>query len=261
MRTVRFLSLAVLALALLAVPARAYVVILKDGTQIITRDQFRVEAGKARFTLQNGTESFLDMSEIDVVKTVEANKVNYGSAVVLDGGKAEQLKQATPTPRPPELADLIAARGDGGLRTLPTSRRAEDQREVRTQQTSAGYQDLMRFPRTPMRDTDVAATLLAFYKAQNVEGAVVYQGTRPKSPLIEIAAGSEASVFRGLLVSANALLVARDKHRDAIESLQVVMATPQGGRAGQFDLTPDDAAALASRRIELTRFYVERVQF
>lgn len=89
MRTVRLLSLAVLALACLAFPAHAYVVILKDGTQIITRDQFRVEAGKARFTLQNGTESFLELSEIDVVKTVEANKVNYGSAVVLDGGKAE----------------------------------------------------------------------------------------------------------------------------------------------------------------------------
>lgn len=227
MRTARILSLAALALALLAIPAHAYVVILKDGTQIITRDQFRIEAGKARFTLQNGTESFLDLQEIDVVKTVEANKVNYGSAVVLDGGKAEQLKQTTPTPRPPDLADLISARGDGSLRDLPTSRRAEPDRDVRPQQTTAGYQDLTRFPRTPMRDTAVASTLLTFFKAQGVEGAVIYQGTRPKSPLVEIAAGSEASVFRGLLVAANALLATRDKHRDAVETLQVVMATPR----------------------------------
>ena len=193
MRTARLLPLAALALALLAAPAEAYVVILKDGSQVITRDQFRIEKGKARFTLQNGTESFLDMREIDVVKTVEANKVNYGTAVVLEDGKVEQLRQATPTPRPPELADLISARGDGTLRSLPTTRRADPERTAQIRQTSAGYEDLTRFPRTPMRSTEVAATLLNVFQTQGVDGATIYQGTCP-----EEAAGRDQRQLRGL---------------------------------------------------------------
>ena len=69
MRTARLLPLVALALALLAAPAAAYVIILKDGTQVITRDLYRVENGKARFVLQNGTESFLELQEIDIPKT------------------------------------------------------------------------------------------------------------------------------------------------------------------------------------------------
>ncbi len=261
MRTARLLPLVALALALLAAPAAAYVIILKDGTQVITRDLYRVENGKARFVLQNGTESFLELQEIDIPKTDEANRVNYSGAMVLDTGKVEQFKEGTPTPRAPKLADLIAARGDGGLRALPSTRRSEPDRSGRPMQTSAGYQDLTRFPHTTMRDTDVSTSLLAFFQAQNVEGVVIYQGTRERVPLVEITTGSEAAVFRGLLVSANALLATRDKHRDRVDSLQVVLITPQGSRAGQFELSPEDAAGLASRRLELTRFYVDNVQF
>ena len=265
MRATRILAVAALALALLGQPLAAYVIVLKDGSKVITRDKYRIEeGGKAVFLLQNGTESFLELREIDVQKTEEANKNNYGSAVELQGGKVRQMQQATPAPKPARLSDLIAARGgDGTLRGLPaTTRRPTTDRSVaRPGQTAAGYQDLTTYPRNPLRSTELAATLIGFFQAQGVEGVMVYQGTGPKHPLVEFTTASEASVFRAILTSANALLVARDKHRDAIDGLDVVRSTPQRSRAGQFELTPEIAADLISRRLDLTDYYVKNVQF
>ena len=56
-----------LLLIVLAAPLSAYTIYLKDGTRIVAKQKYRVdEDGKAIITLQNGTQTFIKSSEIDV---------------------------------------------------------------------------------------------------------------------------------------------------------------------------------------------------
>ena len=74
------------ALLLVAMPAWGYVVILKDGTQIITREKYRREGDRVYLILQNGTETFITASEIDFAKTDELNVENIGQVRVIEQG-------------------------------------------------------------------------------------------------------------------------------------------------------------------------------
>ena len=69
----RSLTLTVLLVLGLAIPAHAYTIYLKDGSTLIAKEKYRVEEGKAIITLQNGTQTFIDASEIDVARTERTN--------------------------------------------------------------------------------------------------------------------------------------------------------------------------------------------
>ena len=72
---------------------------------------------------------------------------------------------------------------------------------------------------------------------------------------------SEGAVFKALVVSANALLHFRNQDPSPIDGVDVVCETPDGGMGGRFELTPQLARDLVDGTYEITRFYVENVQF
>lgn len=257
----RLLAVA-LFVALAAAPAAAYIVFLKDGSQMIAKEKYRVVGDKAIIVLQNGTSTSIAANEIDVARTEEVNRSRYGSAMLLEEGKVTTLTQATPPPPRPRLGDLIQ-KDQVGLRNLPEARRPSNASSAssKAKKTLAGYDDLMRHPQTPYRNTDVATTLAKAFQGQGFEEVKIFQGTSPARPLLEVATASEASVFRALLTSAQALLASRQAHGGAVEAVEVVLSTPSGSRAGQFLLTPDQASDLMNRRVDVTTFYVDNVQF
>jgi hypothetical protein len=253
-------AIAALALALVAAPLAAYTVYLKDGSKILAKEKYRVDGDKAIITLVNGTDSFLQLSEIDVPRTEEANQNDYGTAVVLEG--------VTPPKTPPpaaendkSLSELIQERGTA-MRELPEARREEPTAdEAGLPRTPGGWIDLTGFPRQPYSEDNVAGELKTFLHSQGLDSAKVFQGTAPGRPFLEIPAGSEAGVFRALAVCANALLHARDLFGERVKALELLMLTPNQERGGQFLLTPEEAADLAARRVEVAAYFLHSVEF
>lgn len=257
MRT-RSTVLAACALALLcAGPALGYTVYLKDGSSIQSKGKYRVQGNRAIIVLLNGTETFVDLAKIDAAKTEKANQVDYGSAVVLEG-----VDRAQPAP-PPEpkkkgLADLIAK--GAGPRDLPAVKRDDNRDGSPLGKTKAGFLDLATVSRKPFASLEAATDLQKFFRAQGLEEVQIYQGTQGDRPLIEVTTNSEAAVFRALTVSANALLGVRETH-PGIAALELLMTTPARERAGQFLLTPEAAADLVAKKVEVSAFFIDHVQF
>jgi hypothetical protein len=263
MRNLRPLARACLLAAaglLAAGPLLAYTIYLKDGSSIQAKEKYRVVNGRAIILLLNGTQSFVDADKIDVRRTEEANRVDYGGNAVII-----QTPQA-PAPPPPtqdrKLSDLVASRGDSQLE-LPQARRSGPgpQEDTRARaRTKAGFQDLSTLARKPYAQLEVAADIQAFLRSQGVDEVEIYQGTEANRPLLEFSTPSEAVVFRSLQVAANALLHVRDT-QPKVTGFELLMTTPDRQRAGQFVLTPELAAELAAKSLEVSTFYLRNVQF
>ncbi len=254
-------ALALLLALGLAAPLFAYNVVLKDGSTVVAKEKYKISGKRALITLLNGTQSFLDADQIDVAKTEAANRDNYGSAVVIETGDGKAKAAAAAPPRERTLADLITSRPAAVDRGLPPPRRdARREAAGAAAKTKAGFLDLSTVPRKPFAQLDAAAELQQFFHAQGVEEAEVYQGSEPDRPLVEIVANSEAGVFHSLAVAANALLRVRDAH-PRVAGLELVMTTAAKERAGQFVLTPQMAADLVAKNVEVTAFFLNNVQF
>lgn len=249
-----------LLLAALSGPLLAYTIYLKDGSRLVAREVYRVQDGKAIITLQNGTQTFIDAGEIDVERTLNANREGYGTALMVDEGKVIEGPIVREDQKEESLVDL-AARGETTARTRPQARRpsAEDARG--RQVTAAGFIDLGAITRRPYANMEVSSEIKRVFLGQGVEAVQIHQGTQPNSPFLEITTDSEASVFRALEVSADALIHIRTQYPDLVDGFEVFMITSSRSRAGQFLLTADAASALAEDRINASDFFVRQVQF
>ncbi len=256
------LTLAICAALCAVAPLSAYTIYLKDGKTVQAKTKYVVRDGKAYITLPSGTQTFLDAKLIDVQRTEQANRKDYGgSAVVLDQGTAPPPgPQAPPPPRRKTLSELIATRGPE-TRDLPEARRETASAEKQTARTRAGFSDFSQMTRSPYGQGDVASELQQFFRGQGVEEVQIHAGSSADRPMIEITTNSEGSVFRALAIGANALLNIHDRFPGKVAAFELLLMTPTRERAGQFVLTPDMAADLISKKVELTAFYVQNVQF
>ena len=246
--------------AVLAAPAAAYTVVLKDGSRIVADKEYEIRDGKAIITLPSGTQTFIDADEIDREATVKANRQGYGRATVIDRPDTERVK-AAPEPKEPKksLADL--AQPDTALGRLEPQRRDSRTADGSIARTPAGFFDLSSLPPRACRDLDLATEVQRFFRGQGVDGVELYQGSQPDRLYAEITTNSEASIFRALEVAAEALLATRESHPGRVAALELYLATPERERAGQFVLTDELARVLVEDRIEVSRFFVENVQF
>ena len=248
----RTLSVALIAL-LAAAPIAAYTIYLKDGSRLIAKEKYTLDGERALILLQNGTQTFLAASEIDVPRTEAANRNNYGTAMVLEDGKFIEAAPTTEAQRQESLTDLA-----GRTQTQP---REQARRSVPTRPTSGDYLDLLSSQRQPFRNLDLSAEIQEVFLAQGVAAVQLSQGTAADRVLLEVTTDSEASVFRALEVAADALLHVRTRTSAPVAAFEIVLVTSSGARGGQFLLTPGMASELADGEIELPAFYVQNVQY
>lgn len=255
---------AVLALALvwtlLAPPAAAYIVVLKDGSRIVADKEYEIRGERAIITLPNGTETFLDAAEIDREATEEANQRGYGRALIIDRSDTKQVRAA---PEPEERSKSLTELAGRETRPdrLEPHRRRERAGDGAAGRTPAGYLDLSSLPHRPFANLDLAAEVQLLLRGQGIDGVELYQGSEPDRLYAGITANSEASVFRALEVAAAALLAASDSHPGEVSALELYLTTSDRQRAGQFVLTPELARELVGGGIEASRFFVKHVQF
>jgi len=249
-----------LLLAAISGPLLAYTIYLKGGSKLIAREVYRVQDGRAIITLQNGTQTFIDASEIDVERTLAANREGYGTALMIDEGKVIEGPIVREDQKEESLVDL-AARGETQTRNRPQARRPSSDDVGGRQVTAAGFIDLGAITRRPFANLEVSSEIKRVFLGQGVEAVQIHQGTQPNSPFLEITTDSEASVFRALEVSADALVHIRTRYPELVDGFEVFLITSSRSRAGQFLLTADAASALAEDRINVSDFFVRQVQF
>ncbi|MFQ5350326.1 MAG: hypothetical protein ACE5EG_07785 [Thermoanaerobaculia bacterium] len=248
----RNLSLALI-LLLLAAPIAAYTIYLKDGSRLIAKEKYSLDGDRALIVLQNGTQTFLAASEIDVARTEAANRNNYGTAMVLQDGQFTETAPAPESKRQESLTDLA-----GRSQAQP---RQQARRPVPARPPSGDYLDLLSSQRQPFRNLDLAGEIQEVFLAQGVASVQFAQGTAADRVLLEITTDSEASVFRALEVAADALLHVRTRTSAPVSAFEIVLVTSSRSRGGQFLLDPVLASQLADGAIELPAFYVQNVQY
>ena len=261
MRHLRSILLSLL-LAVTAVPLFAYSIYLKDGSRLIAKEKFRIEEGRAIIILQNGTQTFIDLSEIDIPRTEEANQSRFGTAFVIEDGRLVEAP-VTKVEEKQSLTD-VSRRSEGAAATRPTATRplaSGDDNPPGIQKTSSGVVDLARFARTPYRDLEISAETSRFLHALGVSEVQIFQGTESGRAFLEITANSESSVFRGLEAAADTLLHLRSQYSDKIQALELLMVTSNRELAGQFVLTAESATLLADKAVEAPSFFFDNVQF
>jgi hypothetical protein len=254
--------LALLAAASVLLAAVAYTIVLKDGSTLVAKEKYTVQNGKAIIILLNGTQTSMPVDQIDVKKTEQLNKLGLGNGVLIPGSP-QDVGVVPAQPRKEEtLGDLIHKQG-AGPRDVPGSQRKKEQQPTtgRLLKTKAGFNDLATLPRRPYPHADVTSQLQQFFHSQGLEEVAIYEGTQSDRPLIEITAGSEGSVFNALKTASNGLLQIQTSFPNRMSAFELLFYTPSHDRAGQFVLTPEMAADLVSRKVDVAAFFVRHVQF
>lgn len=247
--------------ALLATPASAYIVILKNGSQITTQKKYEVRGDKVFLILQNGTTASYKASEIDFVKTDDVNR--YGT---LTNSQILDVKDRTAAPVAKQedersFGDLISNRNlalpDQGQKKAA----ANPAESAKSGMTSAGFVNLSALPRKPLGEAELSSEIMAYLRGQGVDDIRIFQGSKPKRALVEIVASSEASVFKTMKDAANCMVQLEGRFPKKLEAIELFLTADGKVPAGQFTLTPDLANQLASGRIEPSTFFVRYVEF
>jgi hypothetical protein len=254
--------LAVAALLLLAGPAAAYTIFLKDGGRVEAREKYRVQGNMVIITLPSGATTQLPLSSIDVPRTERSNASNFGDARVIEGPQARPT--APPAAGGPRLGDVaqpgrIAPPPPRATPTPPPAVVPEGDRSGN--RTPAGNVDLLRTQRTPLGRIDVATALGTLLRNRGIESAAFYEGTQPGRVLIEFTTNSEGAVFQALAGSALAMVDFEAQQPGEVPALEIFMATDRRQRAGQFTLTPERARELVNKEVDPTAFFLRYVEF
>lgn len=253
--------LSLLMIAIVAIPAGAYTIYLKDGSRLIAKEKHRIEDGKAIIVLQNGTRTFIEASEIDITRTEQANLGDYGTALVLEDGQLVEA-QIKPTEQRDQRLTDVASSPDSGALTRPQTRRQNATAiDVAQQRIESGAVDLTTFPRAPYSAMEISAEATRFLRTLGVESVQMYQGSDPTRAFLEITTNSEAAIFRSLDAAADTLLHLLNRYPDQLQSLELLMSTSDRDRAGQFHLTREVAVALADNEVDASEFFIQHVQF
>jgi len=125
---------------LIAGPVLAYTIYLRDGSTLLARTKFEIQGDKAIIILQNGTQTFIQASEIDIPRCERENQVDYGAALVLEDGKFLQRRATQAPPKEDTLVDLAR-------RARPTSGQAATNRAQETRPETQAPSNL--FPLYP----------------------------------------------------------------------------------------------------------------
>lgn len=242
-------------------PLSAYTIYLKDGSTLIAKEKHRVEDGKALIVLQNGTQTFIDASEIDIERTERVNKGNYGTAFFID--EEGQVVEAPVTPTEKQTLTDVAARAESKTSNRsPATRPATGTTEsVDHVLTKAGFVDLTIAPRTPYRDLDIAVEISRFLRTLGLTEFKVFQGTEPQRVFLEMTTNSEGTVFRSLEAAGDTLVHLRNRFPEQIEELEILLTTSNRDRAGQFLIDEEMAARLGDQNTETSTFFIATVQF
>ena len=245
-----------LVLFLVAAEASAtYIVVLKNGTRYRAKDRWTMSGGKAIVQLENGTTIQLDPNLIDVARSEEATRSGYGDARVLaTPGPTQQ-----PANQQPELslAERARLRRQQQQQTLPPP---DPGPTTPTRQTPAQPVTPTTQNRPGTLGSDVLSKFTAAYENVGFYDAKVVS-TVPYVVRVELNADNEDHVFKAISATAYVLTRVPALTGARVDAVELYMATLNGGAAGRFQMTPEDAGALDSKKMSIENYFVRKVIF
>ena len=256
----RTLTLAGLALAgalLAALPAPAYLIILKDGTRIEAAEKPVAQGRNYLFRDKLGAKKMIAIAEVDPARTEAANKENYRDAYIL--GEPEPLKKETESSaKAPSLSEYIKANRKSDIAVPPSTAPVVPGEPAERAAPRAAETRPVAGPSSSVLDPIVEDAFLRAYQTAAVRGARVTQGSGGTIRVQAVTDG-EAVVFGTLVGTARGLKEARTAGK-LVEKVELYMSTSAGENAGKFLITPEDAESLLNGTIPPARFFVANVQ-
>lgn len=231
----------VFALLLATQASATYIVVLKDGTQYKAKEKWTVSAGKARVNLENGQMLTLDPSLIDEKKSEQFTKAGVSNAKIIN--LETNLPSAAPPPEQrPSLGSSIK------LRTGAPAPKAEV--KPAEPPVKAG----------PMISTQVLDKFELAYENVGIFEHTL-KPTGPASLRADLTVDNEAKVFNA--VTATSFLMMRNAGIPGaqIEAVELFMKMTNGGAAGRFHMTREDAQALDQKTISVQDYFVRKVLY
>lgn len=234
-----FGTAAALVVALLAaLPAAAYVVVLKDGSKLFGKEKYAVRKDFAVFTLENGNVAQVPMTQVDVAATEKYNKENVGNVLVLDTPNAKVLE--TPKTTSTDRQNLS---------------RYIQQHEAQPRAPRSAARTAAPKPAAP----EVSDPLIIREAIRILEGAGVTQYKLEVGPKVVLIADQEDAVFRG--ISAAARLAQDLTSIGKAPALDVEIVSSTGSDGGRFRMTAESIKALTEGSMTASEYFVQNVIF
>lgn len=237
---IRKILLFAVALVLLPTVAFAsYTVVLKDGTQYKAKEKWRVSAGKAIITLENGTTLSLDPKLIDEKESERASAAGLGGAKV--------LVTSQPAAAPPQQQSPL-----GSITTL---RKPDAKPDGKTPgqggQPAVGQTNL---------SNDVIQRFQQAYENVGLYDARVL-GAGINTLRVELTADNEDQVFKAISATSFLMTKIPDATSERVELVELFMKTTTGGSAGRFQMTAASAAAITKKQLTWQDYFIREVIF
>lgn len=234
--------LLVLAAALvLAAPAALaeYIVVLRDGRRYEATEKYKLQNGKAIITLTNGRTIQIEVDSIDQAASDAATRSGLGDAKVL--ATVPTQAPASAGPSRPSLGSLATIR----------------QPQTRANNSSSPS-DSIGTPATPGARLDPVLASKFTAAFENVGLFERALEMRTETVLrIDVTADNEDHVFKA--ISATSFIYANVPSN--LEAVELFMRTSTGGSSGRFQMTKEQAIALANQKIEWYDYFVRNVLY
>ena len=242
-----------LLLLLLPAESRGYTIVFRDDSTLITLERYQTVGTQAWVTLPSGTQTEFPLTEINLEKTEEINRIGVRRGLVIDRPDTKVLvpprRSTTET-----IADLVRLHRLLGIGSRNKTPPAEMQR------THAGNLDLFAVDRNTLSTHGFAEALKTNLESLGTIRLRVLDGTTESRLLLDFTTSANKEVFQAIGASARALIETRAQGHD-LEALELIMSTPTRIRAAQFVLTPHSAQALVDESITVAEYFVRNVQF
>lgn len=230
--------------------AADYIVVLTNGTKYVATEKWTVKDGKAIIKLKTGQSLQLDPALIDAARSEAATKSPLGNLTVLDSGtspSASQTKQAAPS-----LGDMTRIRRQQNTpspaATPPTAKPVRPGANPPAPATGAGV------------GNDVLSKFTAAYENVGLYEYTVTSGA-PNTVRAEVTADNEQKVFNA--ISATSFVMSRSPAVTGtrIDLVELFMKTTNGGSAGRFLMSRDDAESLDKKQLTSESYFITKVIF
>lgn len=220
----------------------SYIVVLKGGKQYKAKAKWTIVNGKALVQLENGQSLTIDPALIDEAKSEATTRLGLGNVTIMNLD-AHLPATGAPKQQAPTLGDTIRIR-------------KPNQNTPQTEQTAPTT------PAAPVNNSAISGeVIMKFERAYENVGIFEHKLTPSGAHSIraEVTADSEDKVFNA--ISATSFLMVRNAGVAGaqVDMVELFMKTTNGGAAGRFQMTREDAQALDAKTISQQEYFVRKV--
>jgi len=220
----------------------SYIVVLKGGKQYKAKAKWTIVNGKALVQLENGQSITIDPGLIDEAKSEETTKLGLGDVRIMNLD-AQLPAGGTPKQTAPTLGETIRLRKPN-------------------QQAQAAATAAPAPVATPVSASAISTeVIMKFERAYENVGVFEHKLTSSGAHAIraELTADSEDKVFNA--ISATSFLMVHNAGVTGaqVDMVELFMKTTNGGSAGRFQMTREDATALDTKSISQQEYFVRKV--